>query len=60
VELLAILTNSKLSTILKIWFVSGGSSAALFGSLDGNQIAISSATWRKAGRPMLDSELIIL
>ncbi|KAH8630244.1 hypothetical protein IG631_14821 [Alternaria alternata] len=59
-DLLLRYTNSTKSPILKLWFISGGSSASLFEVLDVNQIAISSTYQRKAGRARLDDELIVL
>jgi hypothetical protein len=60
VELLLCQTSTEQGTILKIWFVSSGSSSVLFEALDVNQIAISSPPRRKAGRAIFDDELIVL
>jgi hypothetical protein len=60
VELLLCQTSTEQGTILKIWFVSSGSSAVLFEALSGSQIAISSPPRRKAGRARFNDELIVL
>ncbi|KAH7385171.1 hypothetical protein DE146DRAFT_759436 [Phaeosphaeria sp. MPI-PUGE-AT-0046c] len=59
IELLVKHTNKGQGTILKIWFVSSGSSAALFKALDVTQIVISSPPRRKAGRAIYTNELVV-
>jgi hypothetical protein len=60
VELLSCQSSTQPGLVLKIWFVSGGSSAVLFEALSVDQIAISSPSRRKAGRARFDDELIVL
>jgi hypothetical protein len=60
VELLSCQSSTQPGLVLKVWFVSSGSSAVLFGALSDDQIAIASPSRRKAGRARFDDELVVL
>lgn len=53
-------TNTAHKTALKVWFVSSGSSAALFKALNVNEIVVSTPPRRKAGRAMFDNDVIAI
>lgn len=60
IELLIKNVHRKSQSALKIWFVSNGSSAALFMALDANEIAVSSPPRRKGGKGIYDNELVVI